>query len=213
MQVVLAPCRSEVVRVLHGQRPDTLAHEQRVARLGTAIARALGRDDSEVAGVCVAGLLHDCGMEGAAFHIFDEFGAMADGQERFRQHPLIGFELLKDSEFPWPIAQIVRQHHERLDGSGWPAGLSGAAILPEAQLVAVADVFDAIYIIHRSKPERGVEFACEELQQQRGVKLDALAVDACLELFQAGFAWEPERYPFSMESDAPGLGEDTSPTS
>ena len=79
--------------------------------------------------------------------------------------------------------------------------------------MAVAEVFDAIYIIHRNKPKRGVEFACEELQQQRGVKLDATAVDACLGLFQAGFAWEPERYPFSMESDVPGLGDDSPPAS
>ncbi|RKZ37958.1 MAG: hypothetical protein DRQ37_00625 [Gammaproteobacteria bacterium] len=202
MQETLAPHRAQVLGLLDGQRPDTLAHQQRVARLGTAIARALGRDDSEVAGVCVAGLLHDCGMEGAAFNVFDEHGVVADMQERFRQHPVIGYKLLKESEFPWPIAQIVRQHHERLDGSGWPAGLSGTAILPEAQLVAIADVFDAIFIIHRRKPARGVKYACEELQQQRGVKLNAEAVDACIGLFQAGFAWEPERYPFSMDTDA-----------
>jgi HD-GYP domain-containing protein (c-di-GMP phosphodiesterase class II) len=99
-----------------------------------------------------------------------------------REHPQATYDLLKGIDFPWPVAEIAREHHERLDGSGYPQGLSGEQMLPEARILAVADVFEAISSHRPYRPALGVEAALAELQRHRGTLFDADAVDACIRL-------------------------------
>ncbi|MFQ5812017.1 MAG: HD domain-containing phosphohydrolase [Anaerolineae bacterium] len=108
-----------------------------------------------------------------------------------KAHPQLGYDVLKTIEFPWPVAEIVLQHHERMDGSGYPQGLSGDNILPEARILGVADVVEAMTFRRPYRPARGIEKALEEISQNRGVLYNAEVVDACLKLFtEKGFAFE-----------------------
>jgi len=100
-----------------------------------------------------------------------------------KTHPRAGYDILKDVEFPWPIAQIVLQHHERINGSGYPAGLKGEEILMEARIIAVADVVEAIASYRPYRQALGMEKALEEITQNRGILYDQAVVDACLCLF------------------------------
>jgi putative two-component system response regulator len=99
-------------------------------------------------------------------------------------HPQVSYEILKNVPFPWPVAQIVRQHHERIDGSGYPLGLSGDEILPEAKILAVADVTEANSSFRPYRPAHGIQAALERLAQQKGISYDADVVSACLALFR-----------------------------
>jgi HD-GYP domain-containing protein (c-di-GMP phosphodiesterase class II) len=103
-----------------------------------------------------------------------------------KSHAQVGYEILKDIDFPWPIAEIAWQHHERLDGSGYPAGLSGDAIIPEARIVAVADVVEAMASHRPYRAAMGLDAALEEIRDGRGKRYDPQVVDACLKLFQDG---------------------------
>jgi HD-GYP domain-containing protein (c-di-GMP phosphodiesterase class II) len=106
-------------------------------------------------------------------------------------HPEVGYDILKKIEFPWPVAQIVLQHHERMDGSGYPQGLSGEEIILEARILAVADVVEAMASYRPYRPARGIDKALEEVSQNRGILYDPQAVDACLKLFtEEGFELE-----------------------
>ncbi len=104
--------------------------------------------------------------------------------ELIKDHPQTGYEILKDIEFPWPIAEIVRQHHERVDGSGYPCGLKGDEVLLEARIIAVSDVVEAIASHRPYRPARGIVIALDEIEKNRGILYDPDVVDACLRLFK-----------------------------
>jgi HD-GYP domain-containing protein (c-di-GMP phosphodiesterase class II) len=114
-----------------------------------------------------------------------------------KEHPRVGYELIKDIPFPWPVAHIVLQHHERLDGSGYPEGLAGDAILPEARILAVADVVEALCSHRPYRPALGLEKGLEEIRRGRGFRYDAHVVDACLKVFREG------RFSFKKEVETP----------
>jgi len=104
-----------------------------------------------------------------------------------REHASMGYQILKDIQFPWPIAEIAHQHHERIDGSGYPNRLRGDEILLEARIVAVADVVESIASHRPYRPTLGLQAAIDEIKSHRGTRYDANAVDACLEILNAGF--------------------------
>ncbi|MCL6471769.1 MAG: response regulator [Firmicutes bacterium] len=164
--------------------PYTAGHQQRVAELASSIAKVMGLPDDQIEGVRVAGLLHDIGKVSVPAEILSKPSKLAELEYSIiKNHPRHGFEVLKPIEFPWPIAYIVLQHHERLDGSGYPSGLSGDDILLEARILAVADVIDAM-ISHRPyRPACSLEAALQEISNNRGKLYDAQVVDACLKLF------------------------------
>jgi HD-GYP domain-containing protein (c-di-GMP phosphodiesterase class II) len=114
-----------------------------------------------------------------------------------KDHPRIGYEMIKDIAFPWPVAHIILQHHERLDGSGYPEGLVGDAILQEARILAVADVVEAVCSLRPYRPALGLEKGLEEIRKGRGIRYDTRVVDACIKLFRDG------RFSFKKESEAP----------
>jgi len=172
--------------------PYTAGHQRRVANLARAIATEMGLSPEQIEGIRMAGGIHDLGKVGVPAEILGRPGQLSDLQfGLIKMHCQIGYDVLKTIEFPWPVAQIVLQHHERLDGSGYPQGLSGEEILLEARILAVADVVEAMASRRPYRPPRGLDKALEEISQNRGVLYDPEAVDACLKLFtEKGFTFE-----------------------
>lgn len=171
--------------------PYTAGHQRRVAQLAVAIAQELGLSQDRQESLRIACSLHDIGKVTVPAEILSKPGHINPlEQELVKSHSRVGYEILKEIDFPGEIADFVLQHHERLDGSGYPAGLQGDEISLEARIIAVADVMEAM-IFHRPyRPGLGVEKALEEISQERGKGLDAGVVDACCRLFQKGFEFE-----------------------
>ncbi len=170
--------------------PYTAGHQHRVSRLSVAIAREMGLPERQIEGIRMAGDIHDIGKIYVPAEILSKPGKLTDIEFTIiKTHPQVGFDILKNVEFPWPIADIVVQHHERLDGRGYPAGLKGASILPEARIIIVADVVEAMSSHRPYRPAHGIDKALEEISLHRGTVYDAVVVDACLRLFkEKGFS-------------------------
>lgn len=180
--------------------PYTAGHQRRVARLAVAVARELGLAEDRVEGLQLAALIHDVGKIQVPAEILNRPGHINPIEMALiKMHAQSGFEILKDIRFPWPIARIVHEHHERLDGSGYPAGLKGEQILLESRILTVADVVEAMTSHRPYRPGLGIEAALAELERHRGVWYDSAACDACLRLFRDGrFSFSgPERTPLA----------------
>jgi PAS domain S-box-containing protein/putative nucleotidyltransferase with HDIG domain len=164
--------------------PYTAGHQKRVAGLAEAIARELGLTDDRVHGLRLAGIVHDLGKLSIPSEILSKPGRLTPIEyELIKTHAKSGYEILKDVSFPWPIAQMVLQHHERLDGSGYPNQAKGDDIILEARVLAVADVVEAMSSNRPYRPGLGLDVALDEIRRERGVKYDPAVVDACLTLF------------------------------
>jgi putative nucleotidyltransferase with HDIG domain/PAS domain S-box-containing protein len=170
----------------------TSGHQQRVAQLACAVAAELKFDGERIEGLRVAGLLHDLGKIAVASEILSKPGKINEYEIAIiKAHPQIGYDILKTIEFPWPVAQMVLQHHERLDGSGYPAGLKGEEIMLEAKILGVADVVEAMSSHRPYRPAIGINQALEEISQKKGLAYAPEVVDACLRLFhQRDFAFK-----------------------
>ncbi len=174
-----------VATTLEMRDPYTAGHERRVSHLAVAIGRELGLDEDALRGIHLAGLVHDIGKIRIPVEILTKPTRLTDVEYRLlKEHPAAGYEILKDIDFPWPIAAMVRQHHERIDGSGYPLGLAGEQILPGARILAVADVVEAMASSRPFRPALGVDIALAEIERNRGRIYDAQVVDACLSLFR-----------------------------
>ena len=174
-------------RVSQERDPYTTGHQQRVAELAVAIAQELGLPGETQEGIRIAGLIYDIGKISIPMEILVKPTApSAIEWQMIRSHSSSGASLLEGIQFPWPIQEIVLQHHEKLDGSGYPRGLTGDQILAEAQIIAVADVVEAMSSHRPYRAALGVDAALEALRQDRGVQLDSDTVDACLRIFETG---------------------------
>ena len=169
--------------------PYTAGHQKRVAGLAKFMAMKMGLSPERVDAVEMASLIHDVGKIKVPAEILSKPGPL-DEVERLlvETHPQAGYNLLKDIDFPWPVAEIVLQHHERLDGGGYPQGLKGKEILQEARIIAVADVVEAMASGRPYRKALGIEAALKEIKSGRGTLYDEEAVDACLALFEEGLA-------------------------
>jgi putative nucleotidyltransferase with HDIG domain len=165
--------------------PYTAGHQRRVAHLAGAIAGELELPEDQTEGLYLASVVHDIGKIRTPAEILSKPGKLDDIEfSLIKQHSQTGYEILKAIDFPWPIAQAVHQHHERLGGQGYPHALKGDDILLESRIIAVADVVEAM-ISHRPyRPGLGVEIALGEIVKNRGVLYDPQVVDACLTLFR-----------------------------
>ncbi len=164
--------------------PYTAGHQRRVADLARAIAMEIGMPEEQVEGVFMTGVIHDLGKISVPAEILSKPGKITESEfNLIKTHPQVGYDILKGIEFPWPIAQIAAQHHERMDGSGYPNGLSGDDILLEAKIIAVADVVEAMASHRPYRPALGMDMALEEISKNKGVLFDHEVVDACLNLF------------------------------
>jgi PAS domain S-box-containing protein len=172
--------------------PYTAGHQQRVARLAVAMARAMALPEHRIQGLYLAGIIHDVGKIDIPSDILNKPGKLSKLQYQLIQgHAEAGYNIVKGVDFPWPIAQMVLQHHERLDGSGYPQGIKGEAILPEARILAVADVVEAMMSHRPYRAALGIDDALAEIERGRGRLFDPEAVDACITLFRhKGFAFE-----------------------
>jgi PAS domain S-box-containing protein/putative nucleotidyltransferase with HDIG domain len=172
--------------------PYTAGHQRRVSKLSCVIAEDMGFEAPRVEGVRMAGDIHDIGKIYVPAEILSKPGQLSQIEfSIIRTHSQVGYDILKNIEFPWPIARIIYQHHERLDGSGYPNNLRGEEILLEARIIAVADVVEAMSSHRPYRPSHGVEKALEEIERNRGVLYDAAVVDACLRRFkEKGFSFE-----------------------
>jgi len=165
--------------------PYTTGHERRVAKLAVAIGAEMGFDADGQEGLSVAGQLHDIGKIYIPLEILSKPGKLsAIEHQLIRQHSQASYDILKGVNFPWHIAEIALQHHERVDGSGYPQGLKGDAILLEARILAVADVIEAMSSHRPYRPALGVDKALAEIEAGRGTGFDPTVVDACLRLFR-----------------------------
>lgn len=164
--------------------PYTSGHQKRTADLARAIAREMGFSADRTDFVRVAATIHDIGKISVPAEILSKPTKLRDLEfELIKSHAQAGYEILKNIEFPWPVAEVVRQHHERMDGSGYPQGLSGEAILLEARILSVADVVEAIASHRPYRPALGIDAALEEIGKNRGILYDMQVADACLRLF------------------------------
>lgn len=165
--------------------PYTAGHERRVGELAAAIAAEMGFDDNFQRGLRLAGAVHDIGKIQVPAEILTRPTALTPTEfELVKAHAQAGYEVLRDIDFPWPIAEVAHQHHERIDGSGYPQGLKGDAILLEARIAAVADVVEAMSSHRPYRPALGIEKALAEVESGAGTRYDADAVRACLTLFR-----------------------------
>lgn len=180
--------------------PYTSGHQRRVALLAAQIAREIGLPEREVNGIWFGALIHDVGKIYVPAEVLNRPGRLSRVEFEFiKEHTEVGYDIVRHIEFPWPVAEIVRQHHERLDGSGYPLGLRGDDISLAARVVAVADVFEAMSNHRPYRPALGGERASAELRRGRDVIYDAAAVDGCLTVVSAPeFAFEKLKPPFDL---------------
>ena len=168
----------------------TAKHQRRVAKLACAIAEELGLPKKKAKGIEMAAIVHDIGKIGTPIEILNKPARLTDLEfSLIKNHPQAGCNVLKAIEFPWPIAEIVLQHHERLNSSGYPFGLSGESICPEAKILAVADVVEAMASHRPYRPALGIQKALDEISKHKGTLYDPDVVDACVRLFlKKGFS-------------------------
>lgn len=165
--------------------PYTAGHQRRVAQLAVAIAGELQLPAEQVEGIHLASVVHDVGKIRVPAEILSKPGRLSALEfDIIKEHPGNGYEILKSIDFPWPIAQMVLQHHERLDGSGYPQALKGDQILFEARIVAVADVVESMVSHRPYRPGLGIDAALEEIALNKGTLFDPSVVDACMRLFR-----------------------------
>ncbi len=165
--------------------PYTAGHQRNVARIAVAIANELKLPEAQIEGLKLACIVHDVGKINIPAEILSRPGQLSKAEfELIKQHPVSGYEILKGIDFPWPIAQVVLQHHERIDGSGYPEGLHESDILLEARIMAVADVIEAMASHRPYRPGLGVEAALSEIEEKSGKQFDPVIAETALRLFR-----------------------------
>jgi PAS domain S-box-containing protein len=173
-----------IAATVEARDPYTAGHQERVGELATAIAQEMGLSEEQIQGIHFAAIIHDLGKIHIPSEILSKPGKLSDIEFMLIQtHPQAGYNILKDIKFPWPIADIILQHHEKLDGSGYPQGLKEKQILLEAKIVCVADVVEAMSSHRPYRSGLGIEKALNEIKRGRGIEYDPSVVDACLKLF------------------------------
>jgi len=172
--------------------PYTAGHQRKVTQLACAIAKELGLPKEQIVGLRLAALIHDIGKIKVPAEILTHPGRLKELEfSMIKTHSKVGYEILKTIDFPWPVAQIVLQHHERMDGSGYPNGLTGKDILLMARILAVADVVESMSSHRPYRPAHSIAEALAEISENRGKLYDPQVVDACLQLFkERGFKFE-----------------------
>lgn len=191
LETVLEQTTMALSSAVEKRDPYTAGHQKRVAQLATAIAKEMGFSEEEVRGVNVAAILHDIGKICVPAEILSKPAPLNDLEyAMIKSHCQAGYDILQGIHFSWPVAEIVMQHHERIDGSGYPMGLSGEDILLESRILGVADVVESVASHRPYRPSLGSAKALEEIEQNSGVLYDKEVVNACVEVYNGGFAFQ-----------------------
>jgi len=174
-----------LAKMVESRDPYTAGHQERVAELAVAIAKEMGLPERRLPGIKIAGLLHDMGKISIPAEILTKPTQLSEIELALvKTHPQVAYEVLREIDFPWPVAEIIYQHHERWDGSGYPRGLKDDEILLEARILAVADVVEAMSSHRPYRPAHSIEEALEELTRNKGKLYDPEVVEACVRLFK-----------------------------
>jgi len=181
-----------ITEIVEIRDPYLIGHHQRVSKLATAIAQEMKLPQDKIKGVKIASLVHDVGKVNLPTQIVSKPSKLVEVEfNLLRNHPRTGYEILKKIDFPWPIAEIVFQHQEKIDGSGFPRGLKGGKILIEAKVLGVANVVEAMSSYKSYRPALSIDEALAEISKNKNILFDPEVVDACLRLFkEKGFKFE-----------------------
>jgi len=173
-----------ISRTVETRDAYTAGHQKRATEIASAIAFEMGMSKDTIEAIRMAGVIHDLGKISVPAEILSKPGKLNDSEfALIKQHPHSGYEILKGIDFKWPVADIVLQHHERLNGSGYPYNLRGGEILVEAKILGVADVIEAMASHRPYRPALGIDEAFEEITMNRGILYDSDVVDAAIDLF------------------------------
>jgi putative nucleotidyltransferase with HDIG domain len=174
-----------IAMLVETKDPYTAGHQERVSQLAKAIAKEMGLTEDRQDFVRTASIIHDLGKVSVPSELLSKPTKLSELEFNIiKVHSQAGYNILKDIDFPWPVADVVLQHHERMNGSGYPQHLPGETILLEARILAVADVVEAISSHRPYRPALGISVALDEIFKNRGILYDTNVVDACLKLFQ-----------------------------
>jgi len=189
-----------VAKAVEARDPYTAGHQRRVAMLADAIGRELSLSSEQLNAIHFGSLIHDIGKVHVPSELLVKPTALSEIEfEMIKTHAEVGYDILKDIDSPWPIAEIAYQHHERVNGTGYPRGLKGDEIIPEAKVVIVADVVEAMMSHRPYRAALGEDAAIKEITRNRGEFYDSGAVDACLRVFEKGFQFD-EQTPSDAET-------------
>jgi PAS domain S-box-containing protein len=181
----LAATVQAIAVIVEARDPYTAGHQRRVADLARSIATEMKLPDDQIDGIRVAATIHDLGKISIPAEILSKPTKLKKTEfDLIKEHSQSGYDILKDIDFPWPIAKIVLEHHERMNGSGYPNGLTGDNILLESRIIAIADVVEAMASHRPYRPGLGIEVALEEIEKNKGIFYDDAVADACLKLFR-----------------------------
>ena len=186
-----------LVLAVETRDPYTAGHQRRVVHLARAIATAMKLPQEKIEGIRMAGAIHDIGKISIPTEILSKPATLSAIEYALvKAHAQYGYEILKDVESPWPLAEMVHQHHERMNGSGYPLGLKGDEILLEARILAVADVVESMASHRPYRPALGIDAALEEIEKNTTILYDPEVVNTCVRLFrEKGFSFDTDAYP------------------
>jgi PAS domain S-box-containing protein/putative nucleotidyltransferase with HDIG domain len=185
LQKTIVGTINTIALIVEARDPYTSGHQKRVATISVAVAKELGLTEEQIQGIYFASLIHDVGKIQVPSEILSKPGKLTRLEfELIKTHSTVGYELLKEIEFPWPIAAIVYQHHERVNGSGYPRKLKGNRISIEAKIIGIADVIEAISSHRPYRPALGIDFALDEINKNKGILFDPDIVEACIKVIK-----------------------------
>jgi putative nucleotidyltransferase with HDIG domain len=185
MEKALLETIEAIGSALEKRDPYTAGHQRQVAKLAHAIAQEMKLPQEIAEGIYMGCLIHDIGKIYIPAEILSRPGKLTAPEfEIIKCHSQVGYDIIKGIEFPWPVAKMILEHHERLNGSGYPQGLKGDEISLEARILAVSDVVEAMASHRPYRPAVGLDSALDEISQNRGTLYDPQAVDVCLRLFR-----------------------------
>ncbi len=181
-----------ITKVVETRNPYSIGHQQRVSKLATAIAREMKLPQDKIEGTRIASLVHDIGKVNLPTEIVSWPGKLIDVEfNLIKNHPRVGYDILKKVDFPWPISEIVFQHQEKIDGSGYPRGLKGDEINIEAKILGVANVVEAMSSYKSYRPALSIDEALAEISKNKNILFDPEVVDTCIKLFkEKGFKFK-----------------------
>lgn len=185
LQQIMEDTVYTMAKVVEKKDPYSAGHQKKVSQLATAIAKKMKLPKDKIEGLKIASLVHDIGKIGMPIEILSKPSGLTElGHNLMEEHPMTGYNILKEIDFPWPVAEIVLQHHEKVNGSGYPNGLKGEEILIEAKILCVADVIEAMSSYRAYRPSHSIKEILKELNKNKGTLYDSMVVDVCKDLFK-----------------------------
>jgi PAS domain S-box-containing protein len=177
-----------IAGTVEARDPYTAGHQERVADLAVTIATEMQLSEDQIEGIRLAGIIHDLGKIQVPAEILSKPGTISELEyELVKTHPQVGSDLLNGVSYPWPLCEMVLQHHEKMDGSGYPQGLKGDEIIIEARILAVADIVEAMASHRPYREALGINVALYQIEKDKGTLFDSKVVDACLKVFEQGY--------------------------